>query len=426
MSANNLKATDKAALGAFAPAGEPDWLKAGRTQAREAFLAQNWPGRRDEEWRRTPMSKLNVEGLTLDTFKPAAVKVEKPAEGFAGVLKFADGQLVSASLDPALAAKGVIFADLSAGWKSAPDLLKGSLGSFKTGDDRFAAWHHSLTGLGLVLSVPKNVVVDLPFVVEYSDSRSGLLVSPHHVVKLGDLAGATLITRLTSTADSTVLYNTGADYTIGDAAEFRLVEIQTLGQKAAQVDHSSLSLGRDTKVKHLHASVGGAVVKTKFTFHLTGSGSELITHGMYFGRDDQHKDIRVVQYHEAPDAHSSALYKGAVRDRSRTVFQGLIEVTPNGARTDAYLSNKNLVLNDGARADSLPQLRIDTNDVKCSHGSTTGKVDEDEIFYLLSRGFSRNEARLLIAEGLFAELIDGVPELLREELEGLVATAIGG
>ena len=167
------------------------------------------------------------------------------------------------------------------------------------------------------------------------------------------------------------------------------------------------------------------MVKTRFDFTLAGEGASVKTHGLYFGTGDQHKDLRISLNHGAAHTTSYALYKGAVRDRARTVFQGLIEVNPGANGTDAYLSNKNLILNDGARADSLPQLKIDTNDVKCSHGSTTGKVNEEEVHYLGTRGFSREEAKLLIAQGLFAELIDEAPAFLRDDVEREVSCALG-
>jgi Fe-S cluster assembly protein SufD len=127
-------------------------------------------------------------------------------------------------------------------------------------------------------------------------------------------------------------------------------------------------------------------------------------------------DIGTLQEHRSPRATSDALYKGAVHPGGRSVFQGLIEVSPKAAKTDAYLTNKNLVLGDGARADSIPQLNILTDDVKCSHGSTTGKLDETQLFYLYSRGFSPSEAKKELTRGFLAEVIDGAPEAIAEIL----------
>jgi Fe-S cluster assembly protein SufD len=135
-------------------------------------------------------------------------------------------------------------------------------------------------------------------------------------------------------------------------------------------------------------------------------------------------DIRTVQRHRAPSTTSRAFYKGALKDRSRAIYQGLIEVSPGAAKTDAFLTDRNLILNDGARADSIPSLRIDTNDVKCSHGSTTGKIDEAQVFYLMSRGLARAEAERMLTLGYFEELLASVPESLAEELRGLIERRI--
>ena len=147
---------------------------------------------------------------------------------------------------------------------------------------------------------------------------------------------------------------------------------------------------------------------------MPGKGSEAFLNGVYFCRDGQHMDIRTVQRHHSPSATSRAYYKGAVASGGRSVFQGLIEVDPGASGTDAYLTNRNLILGDAARSDSIPTLRIGNNDVRCSHGSTTGRLSEEELFYLESRGLSRVESREMLVMGYFEDLLDHAPEAYRE------------
>ena len=138
--------------------------------------------------------------------------------------------------------------------------------------------------------------------------------------------------------------------------------------------------------------------------------------GIYLAHGGQHMDVRTVQQHKAPNTYSRAVYKGVVRESARAIYQGLIHVLPLAQKTDAYLTNKNLIMDDGARADSIPSLKIETNDVKCSHGSTTGKVQEDELFYLMSRGLTRKDATELIIMSYFQDLIDLAPDHVKANL----------
>ncbi len=382
-----------------------------------------WPGRTNEEWRRSSLEKFALESRSAagpSQGKPAKKLDHDPA--FSGRLSFVDGVLAGADLAPELVAQGFLFGSLT----DAPALVKDHLARGLTLADTLASsGHYSRVEFGAVLVVPARATAEAPFLIEITENRSGVVTTPHIAVSLGEASQAALVVRHRSPEGKAFTVDSATSVDVGAGAVFRLSELQTHGRAAAVLDHSFATLGRDAQFFHWCAPIGGGVVKTRFDFTLAGEGSSVRTHGLYFGVDDQHKDMRISLTHASPQASSYALYKGAVRDRARTVFQGLIEVKPEASKTDAYLSNKNLILNDGARADSLPQLKIDTNDVKCSHGSTTGKVNEEEVYYLTARGFSKEEARLLIAQGLFAELIDEAPSFLRDEVETLVACALG-
>ncbi len=383
--------------------------------------ALEWPGRTNEEWHRSRLDRFALETRKVAPLGKKTTQALPSDPQWAGQLRFIDGALAGAALDPALKAQGVVFGPLS----DAPASVKKFLAATEAlCDTRASSHHYQALEFGAVLYIPANLVVEKPFLVHITETRNGGLTVPHVSVQADRLSQAALVVRSDSPAHTPFTSHSATTVELADGAIFRLCDLQDHNLEAAVLDHSFARLGRDVQFFHWSACLGGGTVKTRFEFSLEGEGASLKTHGLYFGIGDQHKDLRIATTHRAPNTTSYALYKGAVRDRSRTIFQGLIEVSPQAPRTDAYLSNKNLILNDGARADSLPQLKIDTNDVKCSHGSTTGKVNEDEVFYLTSRGFSRDEARLLIAEGLFAELIDEAPEPLREELSRRVEDSL--
>jgi len=382
----------------------------------------DWPGRTNEEWMRSRVDRFFLETRRAEVPTKASPKTLERNSDFAGRLTFVDGALTGIDVDPELKKAGVVFGSLG----EAPTVVDDHLVRGKAQADTLAsASHYTRIEFGAVLVVPAKVVVEKPFLIEFTENRAGVITTPHIAVDLGEASQSNLVVRQNSPLGQKFTVDSATSVVLGDAAVFTLSELQTHGEGAAVLDHSFASVGRDAQFFHWCAPIGGAVVKTRFEFTLDGQGASVKTHGLYFGTEDQHKDIRISLTHAAPHTTSYALYKGAVRDRSRTVFQGLIEVKPGANGTDAYLSNKNLILNQGARADSLPQLKIDTNDVKCSHGSTTGKVNEEEVFYLTTRGFSKEEARLFIAQGLFAELVDEAPAFLRAEVDTLVACAIG-
>ncbi len=407
---------------------EPEWMKAFRARARAEVADLPWPHRRVEEWHRTDVSGFELENRLPLPAVQEQQKLGAPREGFSGYLKV-QGETVTTWLSPALTSQGVQLlplreAVLGKGLANPTALETIFADMLRNLNNKVLPLHAALMDSGVFLSVPAKAVLDQPLLIELVETKADSLSSPHVVINAGRASQFQVVLRRNS-RDTPLTVNSGMQVLLDEGAVVSIVDVQEYGTQTAWVDHSSVRLARDAQLFHWSAQLGARLVKTDLALNLEGEGASLKTHGLYFAVQDQHKDLRVVQNHRAPNTASYALYKGAVRDRSRTVFQGLIDVAPQAPRTDAYLSNKNLVLTDGARADSLPQLKIDTNDVKCSHGSTTGKVNEDEVFYLMSRGFSRAEARLLIAEGLFAELIAEAPEFLRQDIENYVAQSLG-
>ncbi|HEX8904049.1 MAG TPA: SufD family Fe-S cluster assembly protein, partial [Longimicrobiaceae bacterium] len=189
------------------------------------------------------------------------------------------------------------------------------------------------------------------------------------------------------------------------------------GRGVVHLQTDRLAAGRDAKITMLYSTLGADFARVDAQCAMREPGSHVDMLGIYIGQGDQHFDHETLQDHVAPHASSNLLFKGALDDEARSVFRGLIRVHPKAQRTDAYQTNRNLVLSGKARADSLPNLEIQADDVRCSHAATVGELDEEEVFYLLSRGIPKGEAVRLVVFGFFAEVLDQLPmENVRGEL----------
>jgi len=408
---------------------EPGWMQELRAKAQERFDAMSWPTTSDEEWRRTDVS--GIDALSFVPI-PRAVSSAKPGggprAGFAGTLRFDAAQVVESSIAEQWQKSGVRFVSLD----TALEELEKPLSDFfdegvDAADNRFAVWHYASWSHGALLLVPAGLEVAEPFIIDFTERGTGALSSPHVTVVLGEGARASVIQRLRGDPDGKeerLLCNAGLDLVLSDASALTYYEAQDLGPQSLYFRHARTRSGRDTSLRHYDAALGARLVKTRIECGLVGKGSEAYLNGVYFCRDGQHMDIRTVQRHHSPSATSRAYYKGAVAGGGRTVFQGLIEVDTGASGTDAYLTNRNLILGDGARSDSIPTLRIGNNDVRCSHGSTTGRLSEEELFYLESRGLSRNEAREMLVTGYFEDLLDSAPDVYREDTMERIRTRL--
>jgi Fe-S cluster assembly protein SufD len=204
-----------------------------------------------------------------------------------------------------------------------------------------------------------------------------------------------------------------------EGAKVIYTSVQRFGTGVAHLATDRLAAGRDAKITTLYTSLGATLSRVDVQCRLRQPGSHVDMLGLYIADGTQHFDNETLQDHIAPHASSNLLFKGALNDTGRSVFRGMIRVHEKAQRTDAYQTNRNLILSDGARADSLPNLEIAADDVRCSHAATVGQLDEEEVFYLLSRGIPKPIAVRLVVFGFFSEVLDQLPldgvraELLR-------------
>ncbi len=411
---------------------EPEWMIALRRRALQRFSDMEWPTTADEEWRRSDISNYDFDSYSY-TAAPEAVSEAAPSEGVAGTIDFVDGQCVWRGVQASIEAQGVVFESLKSFLRAESTNHDGSVGKISSrlnglltqavdrSDNRVNVWHYASITHGVLVYIPRGVRIAEPFVIDMLEQGDGDYSAPHVCIILEEDAECSVVRRVHGKADGEVLINAGLTLSVGDNAATRIATVNTLNIDSSVFSHGYGWIGRDAHVHHGSHLFGGMFTKARFDGILEGDGSDVLLDGLYFGHEDQHVDLRTVQVHRGKNANSRTFYKGAVRDEAHSIYQGMIEVAHEAGGTDAYLTNNNLILNDGARADSIPGLQISTDDVRCSHGSTTGRLDDNQLFYLESRGYPRKEAETLLIQGFFEEVIARAPTQIQEEIRKLVA-----
>ncbi|MDR7419739.1 MAG: Fe-S cluster assembly protein SufD [Armatimonadota bacterium] len=411
--------------------GEPEWMRDGRLTAWEAFERLPAPSvSRPEEWRRTDISGLDLAAIALP--EPKAIPsgqwhlgtIAREAGERSGLISHLDGGTAGVALDEGLARQGVIFTHLTTAVREHPALVRDHLfnGVVRADEHRFRALHAALWSGGTFLYVPKGVEVALPLVTQLWLGQTA--VFPHTLVIADEGSKVTLIEMVASAPSGPRALASGVvELLLRPGAQVRYAWIQEWGTPLWEVGSLIRArLERDASLHSLVVSLGGGLVKADVESHLAGPGATSEMLGLYFGTGAQHVDYHTLQEHQAPHTTSDLLYKGAVKDSARAVFAGLIKVDPGAQKTNAFQSNRNLILSAGARSDSMPKLEIMANDLRCTHGSATSRLDEEHIFYLMSRGLSRKQATFMIVEGFFADVFDRIPlERVRAYLQARIA-----
>lgn len=401
---------------------EPSWLRDLRLAAWQKFEELPLPGRQDEEWMRTDIRTLRVDrfGLAAEPAADATVPVGLLTEGveLAGQTTAFDSHALSERLDPKLASQGVLFGSLDRLAIEHADVVRPHL--FRAVDpkiDKFAALHGAFWSGGTLLYVPKGVVIKEPLHM-LSALSHGAADLGHTLVILEEGAEATLLAETASSTDDAPGLHCGAiELIVGPNARLRYVNLQNWSTAVWHFAHQKALVDRSARLQWTIAALGSRLAKVNQHVALVGADSEAQVNGVMFTEGKQHLSYHTLQHHQAPHAKSDLLYKAALQDQSRTVWRGMIKVDKVAQRTDGYQRNDNLMLSDHARSDSIPGLEIEADDVRCTHGSTAGRVDDEQIFYARCRGLTRKEAVRMIVAGFFQQVFDRITiDSVREAL----------
>lgn len=414
---------------------EPEWMLERRLAAWRRFEELPWPKPTDEAWRRTRLT-----GFDLKNFQPialpdvaagqspisAAIQHELDEMQSAASLVFEAGSVHYRGVSEDLTNKGVIFTDLQTAVQQNSALVQQYFmtEAVTPEHNKFTALHAALWDTGAFVYVPANVKVELPLQIILNQ---GAAVGGYHHTLLVAEPGAEVTVVDDLIGGKNGLQSSVVEVIMRDNSIVRYMNLQDFDHTTWNFLTGRAIMQRDTDLRWIQVSWGSRLTKAFLDVDLRGQGGHGELLGIYFPIGRQHIDHQTLQIHRVPNCFSDLLFNGALKDRARSVYMGYIKVLPGAQKTDAYQRNGNLILDGTARADSIPGLEIEADDVRCTHGATAAQVEEEYVFYLMARGLSRPQAERMIVQGFFQAVLDRVPvESVVAKLERVIERKIGG
>ncbi len=384
-------------------------------ESREKFKREPWPSPVSEEWRRTSLAKYDLSGFVLQNYQNreeiTSRKEELLSTDFDIHIIKASGKAADIRIKGDLDHKVTVFNPLSleVGGIEIPDSAAILVtDAALRADNRTSYLALSSLDDSLFIIIPDSIILSKPILVEFEASPEGDLFLPNLFVNAGKGAEIKIIQKIKAPGGANV--SGFLQVNCDSNSNVHLATVTEIENDSVLFLNRNFDLSEKAVLSDFQSYTGGTLVKSRTEVNLAGDKGEARLYGTVLSDENSHIDVMTVQHHIEKGCFSQAEIKSIVRDRGRSIYQGLIEVEEAASLTDAYLTNNNIVLNDGARADSIPSLKIRNNNVKCSHGSTTGKIDEDQIIYLTSRGLEREDAKDLILEGFLSRVYNQLSE----------------
>ncbi|MCC7478460.1 Fe-S cluster assembly protein SufD [bacterium] len=409
----------------------PDWFNASRRLAIEAYFALELPQRSNESWHYGDARRFHAGSLDIASASPgfSGAEYERICKlsreyGRVTCLSMVGDRVEELSQSPALSELGGFVLPLRKALAQHGELLRPywQQGLLPAGRDKLTAQHYALLDGGFCVYLPKGAELkdDIHLILETGEG--GSVVSPHILLIAEARSSARVfIHNLGHPEQERNLQTSAIQSFVGAGAQLMLTKLQNLGPKTDALMIEYARLQRDSRYDTISINLGGSNVRTEVETHLAEPGADARLSGLSIARGRQRYDFHTFQNHMAPHTSSNLLFKSALLGRARASYQGLIDVHPSAQSTDAYQSNRSLVLSPDARSDSSPQLEIEANDVRCTHGSTTSNVSRDEMFYLQTRGIKPELARKLLVQGFLTEVADRIPlQPLRDYVESFI------
>jgi len=367
-----------------------------RAQLLERYQALPFPTTSDEHWRFT-----DLKGFDPDSFSANGAKTVERAGSMLDVETAALAHVSEAGIEIERAPEGVVFEPLT----EKHELLGTLVGT----DEKFAAHNAAEWKHGLLVRVPAGLELQQPLYVRVTSSVPDAALFWRVLVVAEEGSRFSFIEEHASAAPDLPGYsNVVAELFVGDGAKLEYVSIQNLSRETWHFASHRATVGRDAELDWVAGGFGSKKGKIRIENDLAGQGGTSRVTGAYFADGSQHLDYDTLQRHIAPNTTSDFAFKGALRDKARAVWRGMIRVEEDAQKTNAYQENRNLLLSPDAHADSIPGLEIEANDVRCTHGATVSQVDREELFYCMARGLSRGEAERLIVRGFYKEISDRI------------------
>ncbi|CAN5778931.1 Fe-S cluster assembly protein SufD [soil metagenome] len=385
--------------------GEPGWLAERRLHAFDLYEKLDLPDPKSEEWRYTDVRDFDFTGFLAP--KPSGSALQVPPEA---------------------AEKGVVMTDFRTAAVDHDDLLKEHFFTEVPADEhKFTALHGAFHSDDVFVYVPPGVEIAVPLEV-LRRVEGGGSTFPHTTIVVDARASVTFVDRFTSAdVPEPSLCSSVVEVEARRGSQVNYISLQQWGRAVRHFQTQRFTGHRDSTVRSLAVNLGGRFARTQVESVLKGEGSFSEMLGLYFGAGEQHFAQRTLQSHNKPHATSDLLYKGALKDSARSEYSGLIKVLKGAQGTDAYQANRNIVLSEDAMARSIPQLEIEANEVRCTHGATVSPVEEEHLFYLMSRGIDRVTAQKLVVFGFFGDVRDRIRvPAVREQLSDAIAAKVEG
>ena len=392
----------------------PDWFREQQRTAWEKFESIPRPTRKDQPWRFSNVNLLDLApyknpGPLSEEDRKNILKYSQGLDQFAGRMIFANNQLIERSVvSEELKKRGVIFQPLERAMVEHADLFRKYFMSSEAtlGSAKFAALHQALVSSGTFLFVPRGVEIEQPIEIFHWLRHDNMAIFPHLLLVTDELAKVTVIEHFRSCDRKAAGFACGVnDLIAGPGAKVTYVCAQEWSENTIALQMNTTTVDHDASAMSLNLNVGARYARFEGLSRLVGEGARSDMLAVSVATNEQEFDSRTLQDHVSPHSASDLLYKNALDDKARCTFGGLIRVEPHAHFTDAYQKVRNLLLSDDAEANSMPGLEILADNVRCTHGATSGQIDEEEMFYLRSRGIPIKAAQRLIVAGFLNEVI---------------------
>jgi Fe-S cluster assembly protein SufD len=387
-----------------------------RAELLERYRALPFPTTTDEPWRFT-----DLKGFDPDAFvSNGHVRGQTPAGAGASMLELDVAGFATATED------GIEVEPAPEGVTFEPLRDHELLGTLVGADEKFAAHNGALWQHGLLVHVPRGLVLEKPLYVRVANTHEGGALFWRLLVVAEPESRFSVVEEFVSQSPELSGYsNAVSELFVGDGAKVEYVSLQNLSPQTWHFAAHRAQVDRDAELDWVTGGFGSKKGKTRIQNDLAGPGATSRVTGAYFADGEQHLDYDTFQEHIAPNTTSDFAFKGALRDHATAVWRGMIKVEKDAQKTNAYQENRNLILSEQAHADSIPGLEIEANDVRCTHGATISPVNRDELFYAMARGISRGEAERLIVRGFFTDVLnrielEPVREAVTEALEARI------
>jgi|TARA_Y100000310_G_scaffold22935_2_gene21945 Fe-S cluster assembly protein SufD len=365
-----------------------------KKEALDKFNSMPLPKERDEDWRYTKIDKINLEN-----FKPSKA------------------QITATALSEDLIEKGVILTDINTALDKYPKAQEYFFKETKTDKDKFVALNAAHFNNGIFLYVPKNIELDEPLRVNF-DGKNSIL---HNIVIVESNSKIDFVEEYSNKENEGQINCCVTEVFANNNSQINFYHLNNWSQNVYNFTNIIGTAEKDSRINWISGCFGGKLNRLRIDTNFNGQGSQCSNIGVFLGKGKEHIDFTTNVYHNAENTTNDILVDGILKDESSSVYRGLIRIPKKGQKTYSFLANHILKLGDKTLANSIPSLKIDANDVKASHGATVGQIAEEQLFYLMTRGLSRNQSEKMIVEGFFEPVIQKIPlEELRKKIRSSI------